>query len=263
MIKISKDIHNVPHSLNPTSGTIGRNTHQKRLEIIAANAYIDNDRYNSRYKYDDTKKYLKKIYRGKCAFCESKEGQLHVEHYRPKQIYYWLAFSWDNLLFACTICNQNKSTKFEIIAHTRATYTTSYLVNCNNFSAYYDRIENPKLLNPEITDPSKIFKFNINGMITSEDIRGIYTIETCGLDRDDLNDNRKKILDDFKKDITVAFANYFSSKQKLKVAIQQTLNAYNNRLNNIGETYLAFRRYSKENGTLNDIINEVIFLKFQ
>lgn len=258
MIKISKDINNVPHSLNPTSGIIGRNTHKKRLEIIVANAYIDNDKYNSRYKYDDTKEYLKEIYQGKCAFCESKEGQLHVEHYRPKHIYYWLAFSWDNLLFACTICNQNKSTKFEIISPIRAIYTASYLKNCNNFSAYYDRIENPKLLNPEITEPSNLFKFDVKGLIASDDSRGVYTIETCGLDRDDLNDNRKKILDDFKQDITVAFAD-FNSKQKLTVAIKQTLSAYNNRLNNIGETYLAFRRYAKENRFLDDIIKEVIF----
>lgn len=257
MIKISKDLRKVPSSLVPTSGIIGRNTHRKRLEIIAANAYIDNDKYNSRYKYPDTKECLNDIYYGKCAFCESKEGQLHVEHYRPKHIYYWLAFSWDNLLFACTICNQNKGTKFEIMSPNRAVFRSAYLLNCNNYSDYYNRIENPKLLNPEITEPYNIFKFDINGLIDSDDARGIYTISTCGLDRDGLNDNRKKILDDFKKDITVALAD-FSSKQNLLVAIRQTLNAYNNRLNNIEETYLAFRRYAQEKGFLNDIIDEII-----
>lgn len=63
----------------------------------------------------DVKDALDKIYSKKCAYCEKKifeHGQ--VEHYRPKSIYYWLAYSWDNLLLCCSACNVYKSDNFEV-----------------------------------------------------------------------------------------------------------------------------------------------------
>lgn len=58
----------------------------------------------------------------KCAFCESKPlatSSGDVEHFRPKAAvcssssgslerpgYYWLAYDWENLLFACEQCNR-------------------------------------------------------------------------------------------------------------------------------------------------------------
>jgi hypothetical protein len=55
----------------------------------------------------------------KCCYCEYrvKPPFNHVEHYRPKgranrapgckltHGYWWLAFTWDNLMFACSSCN--------------------------------------------------------------------------------------------------------------------------------------------------------------
>lgn len=57
----------------------------------------------------------------KCCYCERKipEKYHDVEHYRPKASasrapgctqkhgYWWLAFSWENLLFACPACNRS------------------------------------------------------------------------------------------------------------------------------------------------------------
>ena len=38
-----------------------------------------------------------------------------VEHFRPKSIYWWLAFAFDNYLFSCQICNQTfKGDRFPI-----------------------------------------------------------------------------------------------------------------------------------------------------
>lgn len=55
---------------------------------------------------------------GKCAYCEADtEVVAHgdVEHYRPKSVYWWLAYTYDNYLFACQICNQvYKSDNFPI-----------------------------------------------------------------------------------------------------------------------------------------------------
>ena len=65
----------------------------------------------------------------KCCYCESRvelKGS-PVEHFRPKQKaargpgfpdygYWWLAFTWENLLFACRTCNTcHKKTKFPLM----------------------------------------------------------------------------------------------------------------------------------------------------
>lgn len=47
---------------------------------------------------------------GKCAYCEGKASHVahgDVEHYRPKSTYWWLAYCYDNYVFACQICNQS------------------------------------------------------------------------------------------------------------------------------------------------------------
>src|SRR5262249_38482026 len=55
---------------------------------------------------------------GKCAYCESPTDVVahgDVEHFRPKKTYWWLAYCFDNHLFACQVCNQSyKSDNFPI-----------------------------------------------------------------------------------------------------------------------------------------------------
>jgi len=57
---------------------------------------------------------------GKCAYCESPTDVVahgDVEHFRPKSIYWWLAYCLDNHLFACQICNQTyKGDSFPLAA---------------------------------------------------------------------------------------------------------------------------------------------------
>ena len=64
------------------------------------------------------KSQLKKESFGKCAYCEANTAVVahgDVEHYRPKSVYWWLAYTYDNYLFACQICNQTyKSDNFPI-----------------------------------------------------------------------------------------------------------------------------------------------------
>jgi hypothetical protein len=47
---------------------------------------------------------------GKCGYCEGKASHVahgDVEHFRPKTTYWWLAYCYDNYVFACQICNQS------------------------------------------------------------------------------------------------------------------------------------------------------------
>ena len=61
---------------------------------------------------------------GKCAYCESPTDTVahgDVEHFRPKSKYWWLAYCYDNYLYACQICNQvHKSDEFPVHATTGA-----------------------------------------------------------------------------------------------------------------------------------------------
>ncbi len=45
----------------------------------------------------------------KCAYCEAPMRVVaygDVEHYRPKSVYWWLAYCYENYLASCTLCNQ-------------------------------------------------------------------------------------------------------------------------------------------------------------
>lgn len=56
------------------------------------------------------KKQLKAESHQKCAYCEANAAVVahgDVEHYRPKSVYWWLAYTYDNYLYACQICNQS------------------------------------------------------------------------------------------------------------------------------------------------------------
>jgi uncharacterized protein (TIGR02646 family) len=47
---------------------------------------------------------------GKCAYCEADTAVVahgDVEHFRPKSVYWWLAYCYDNYAFSCQICNQS------------------------------------------------------------------------------------------------------------------------------------------------------------
>jgi uncharacterized protein (TIGR02646 family) len=70
--------------------------------------------------YEVAKAALSKQQNGKCCYCEGKIRTSYndVEHFRPKGMaerkpgsterhgYWWLAYCWENLLFACPDCNR-------------------------------------------------------------------------------------------------------------------------------------------------------------
>lgn len=70
-------------------------------------------------RYDAGKQTLFTDQHQKCAYCETREEQAKyrdVDHYRPKDHYWWLAWTWENLLFACFACNRDhKKRQFPLI----------------------------------------------------------------------------------------------------------------------------------------------------
>jgi len=265
MIKINKDVTVIPYSLMlplPEFFPNGiprpsRTTHERRMEIIDHGSYIDNGNYNDRYKRDDIKIALKSIYNNKCAYCEQRIEQSHVEHYRPKDKYHWLAFSWDNLILACPLCNQNKGIHFEIRgAKMNFINTNDNILNIHKSLRSYDLQERPKMVNPEVTDPINKIKFTKNGTIESDDENFAYTIEKCKIDRIDLNDQRRTLLNKFKEDInSVLTENESISDQG--VGISTIVSKFVRDSNDIEEQFLAFRKYAISSNWLNEIIKEM------
>jgi uncharacterized protein (TIGR02646 family) len=99
------------------------------------------------YRHKSLKKALESIFGKKCAYCETQYevgGYLEVEHYRPKNIYYWLAADWSNLLPACKRCNNGKLTKFPLADASRQAKKKGQ-----------ERRESPLLLNPSDPSPAR------------------------------------------------------------------------------------------------------------
>ena len=79
---------------------------------------------NSKKKWDSTfwkqaKKQLLVETKNKCAYCETPTTVIaygDVEHFRPKSVYWWLAYSYENYLPSCTVCNQRyKKDEFPLL----------------------------------------------------------------------------------------------------------------------------------------------------
>lgn len=116
-----------------------------------------------KYRHNDIKDALIKMFSGKCAYCESKINHITygaIEHFRPKgdPAFEHLAFEWTNLLLSCDICNDagHKGTNFPV-----------------------DFAGNPLLIDPTdgITDPNTHLDFSwdeVAGLasVYGRDIRG-------------------------------------------------------------------------------------------
>lgn len=254
MIKVNKDLNDLPNSLKFTGGILqkvyyktNKTTYKRWAEVINNGSYIDNDTYNHRYKLKDIKSKLSIIYNHKCAFCEQRVEILAVEHFRPKSVYYWLCYSWDNLLLACVGCNSSKLNHFEVV--NRAVHTTNDINSIHGLAAQYQVSEQPKFIHPEQEDAEPLLIFDVKGNVSSNDIRMQYVIEKCNLDRKILSDFRKELYDDIEKKATDLILSYkITGKKKylyqlqyLKTDFRNTCNKRNDRINK--KEFLAFRRF--------------------
>lgn len=206
---------------------------------------ISNKKYVGKDIYKEVKPDLEKLYYNKCAYCEttiSAGGYMHIEHYRPKSTYYWLAYSWDNLLLSCPKCNQNKGKKFEI-KYTKVNYKGQKLKDLHDKVSIFDRIEEPSLINPEQitkTQLNKMFSFKIEGLIIpkNENNKMEYTIKICDLNRDDLKAARLKILNNLQFEFTLA-KDKVEKLSEIKKRLQYSIDS--------NEEYIAWKEFLLSN----------------
>lgn len=183
---------------NPLS-PINTNKAKKSLKIIKskvlAGTLNSKDFKKSIYGSDAVKLQLLKDQHYKCAYCEKKITDLtnDVEHFRPKTKcqqkkvnatafigYWWLAYTWENLLYSCSVCN--RSYKKDIFPLEKPLQS--------NPTAKSVKTEKPLLINPVLEDPAKYIVFNQNEILSKNKSRkGTRTISVLGLDRADLQDD--------------------------------------------------------------------------
>lgn len=213
MIKISKS-KTVPPKLQ-TDGK-AENAQNCADYMAKSKSYIKGplkfDIKNSIYGHPLVKGSLRNSQHSKCCFCEKDQSDENgaVEHFRPKggyksskkesvkkPGYYWLGYEWSNLYFVCSFCNStaNKGNLFPLLDESKR--VKSHKGNIKR--------ETPLLLDPAgLKNPRNHIIFEGHLPLPKEkSVYGKKTIEICGLDRDELNNFRKKLINDIQTRLSI------------------------------------------------------------
>lgn len=180
---------------------------------------------NSIYGHPSVKKVLREGQGNKCCYCEKdiKDEDGAVEHYRPKAGYkkgtklirpgyYWLGYEWSNLYFVCTRCNGsgNKGNLFPLLDDLKRVKSHTGDI----------KDETPLLLDPGgQKNPKKHIVFE-NEFPKGVSEYGQKTIEICGLNRDELNNDRKKLIADINARIAILITASIQTKDLVDEAKQ-------------------------------------------
>ncbi|WP_309607946.1 hypothetical protein [Flavobacterium sp.] len=167
------------------------------------------EKAEKKYNHETVKTALKSMFHNKCAFCESNITQVYagdIEHFRPKSKFPEFCFEWENLLFACSVCNgkSNKGDKFP-------------LENEGGF-----------LIDPTEENPSDFFRFEFDQvtklfLLIPINERGETMLKTVKLNREDLAEFRTTQLMiivnliskiEITDEIITEFSTFFSEKDQ-------------------------------------------------
>ena len=154
------------------------------------------------YGHADVKKSLTDLQKGVCCYCESHydvTGYGEVEHFRPKggwkqdeddkelqhPGYYWLAYKWENLMYACKKCNVGYKQNYFPLEDPDKRFKKKTL----DISQ-----EKPLLINPyEEQHPEQHMTFE-GPTIRALSEKGKASIKYYGLDRVELDEERRRIF---------------------------------------------------------------------
>jgi len=159
---------------------------------------------------------LENDFNQKCCYCEDSQIKGEVEHFLPKSKVAHLEFEWKNLLWACHDCNNLKSDKYNI---------------------------GKPIINPTEEDPEPMLIFDLKGNIKHKNQKADETIDTCKLNRKNLIDKRKLVIDEFLRNLEFVYKN--GNKDVVLKYIEIFFKSpitNNNKL-----SFIALRRYIIEN----------------
>jgi len=162
------------------------------------------------YAPSEVKLKLEAIFDKKCAFCESntKSGAHYdTEHFRPKGVYYWLAYEWSNFLLSCQRCNREYKLRHFPIENPIATAPLVDFDDLKSVELFYKNCfieaemlqnEGRLLLHPVLDDPKEHLEFLVNGEVIAKTRQGELSILHYGLNnsekRLDLIVARKEVI---------------------------------------------------------------------
>jgi hypothetical protein len=173
---------------------------------------------------------LRNKFNNKCAYCEKSLSDIptDAEHWRPKRRitgvktgehpgYFWLAYSWRNLLPACSMCNSydGKKNQFPItnvhVFRRRLTDAEraqlirpdEAIESTKEPGVWYlgaedlDALEDPLLLHPYVErDPTEHLEFTSDGAVEGRTKKGEWSIRVFALNRDELRELRYRAEQD-------------------------------------------------------------------
>jgi hypothetical protein len=249
----------------------------KSLELIQGRA-AGTLEFNSNV-WKAAKPQLKRETGGKCAYCESPTDTVahgDVEHYRPKSKYWWLAYCYENYLYACQICNQvHKGDEFPVYSSTGMWTGPALPVPPTPaaFAALAEKLipdpldlnaghalaeflvaaekEKAGLVNPYFTDPDPLFKWVADDVLkvvkvaaASNHVAAKRAFEgaeaSYGLNREELKRTRWKTYAEFvvMKDSLAAF-----ESAGLQPALQQRIRDQIRAMTKVDAPYAGMVRY--------------------
>lgn len=208
---------------NPPAAFAGSNRVEKNLALIELRDA--GGKPDSRV-WRPAKEHLKRETHGKCAFCESATSTVaygDVEHFRPKSVYWWLAYCYDNFSYTCQLCNQRyKGAKFRVARDDRrwqgpgspvpldgparveyARLMTPDPIDrgaggmpLNEFVGAATR-EKPYLVDPYIEDPEELYKWEADHVLKEVRIaartRRVRAVRALSAAEEDLGLNREEL----------------------------------------------------------------------
>ena len=249
----------VPDPLNSLDTIAYRN------ELIGQGRWKTDKIYTKPYKNSPVRTALMLFSSKKCSFCEQRlniatgnthqEDDFSREHFRPKSKYWWLAYSWDNLLPVCRACNGVKDHDFDITGTFRS-YLATDLVNIHNLAATYNAVEQPNYIHPEWDDPETVLTFSANGSINSTDSRAKNTIKAYDLNRTELQRLRKQIYDNFKTEHDLILLSGKTDAEK-KADIVTKFRAFTIEAYKTGNPFLGFRRHIMRNDIRGMVVSQL------
>ena len=159
----------------------------------------------------DVRPVLSELSHWKCAYCESllptEDSGRTVDRFRPEsnaldlarnaseEHYWWLKYTWENLVPACTSCTSLKGTNFPVTGP-RLPVPDPVLFPTERFTdASYPTDEN-LIVDPFLDLPHEHFKFGRDGRVAALSEAGATTINLLGLERATLNEQRREAIDE-------------------------------------------------------------------
>lgn len=149
----------------------------------------------------------------KCWYCEMPQirSDQAVDHFRPKSLYRWLAFSAPNLRYSCTFCNSKRNDAETGLVGGKGDQFPLAAGSIRATAAGEEGGEQPLLLNPCAADDPMLLDFNDDGRPVARypdhathNLRAKTSIRLYHLDHSDLVECRRVLAIELNEKIDAA-----------------------------------------------------------